>query len=58
MAAEFLTEEIWNQLKNVKDQFGFTIDKVVNSGVKNPDSNIGVYCGSKDSYRVFAPFLD
>lgn len=26
--------------------------------MKNPDSSIGVYAGSADSYKVFAPFFD
>jgi hypothetical protein len=58
MAKEFLTDEMWELLKDVKDEHGYTLVQLVNSGVKNPDSNIGVYVGSADSYRAFAPFLD
>lgn len=31
---------------------------MINSGVVNLDSGIGVYAGSEETYTVFAPLLD
>lgn len=53
-----LSRQIWNQLKEKKDAFGFTFRQAIFSGCKNTDSGIGVYAGSHDSYKVFAPFFD
>lgn len=53
-----LTQDIWDQLKDVKDSFGCTLGHVINSGVKNLDSGIGVYAGSAETYTVFSPFFD
>jgi len=47
---KYLTKEVYNQLSKVKDAHGFTIDQLIASGVANPDSNVGVYAGSTDSY--------
>lgn len=41
-----------------KDSFGFGIEDCINSGVKNPDSSVGVYAGSESSYKVFSPLFD
>ncbi len=53
-----LSRQIWNQLKDKKDKYGFTFREAIFSGCKNTDSGIGVYAGSHDSYKVFAPFFD
>jgi arginine kinase len=58
MLSEFLTDEIWNNLKDKKDKSGFTFRQLINSGIVNPNSSIGVYAGSADSYVTFAPLLD
>ena len=53
-----MTEEIWDELKDVKDEFGFTFQEAIFSGCKNVDSGVGVYAGSPDTYRAFAPLFD
>lgn len=53
-----LSKQIWNQLKDKQDKFGFTFRQAIYSGCKNTDSGIGCYAGSHDSYKVFAPFFD
>lgn len=53
-----LTKQIWHQLKDKKDKYGFTFRQAIFSGCKNTDSGIGCYAGSHDSYKVFAPFFD
>lgn len=49
---KYLTREVYNQLKGVKDKYGFTIDQLIASGIANPDSNVGIYAGSTDSYVI------
>ena len=45
-------------MKDKKDKHGFSFREAIFSGCKNTDSGIGVYAGSHDSYKVFAPFMD
>jgi hypothetical protein len=52
-----LTKDIWNQLKDQKDKHGFLFKDAIFSGCKNIDSGIGVYAGSHDSYKAFAPLF-
>jgi len=53
-----LTPQIWGQLESKKDEFGFDFRSVIFSGCKWTSSGVGVYAGSHDSYKVFAPFFD
>jgi hypothetical protein len=45
-------------MQNVKDDKGFRFVDAIYSGCKNTDSGIGVYAGSHDSYKSFAPLMD
>jgi len=58
LLSKYLTKEIYDQLYSKSDKFGFTFRQLINSGVVNTDSGIGVYAGSGDSYTTFAPLLD
>jgi len=58
LMCKYLTQEIYDELKDQKSPSGFTLDKIINSGIKNPDSSIGVYAGDKESYEIFAPLFD
>jgi hypothetical protein len=58
MLKEFLDEDIWGRYKNKCDYFGFQFRQAINSGVKNPDSSIGVYAGSMSSYKSFHKMFD
>jgi len=58
LMAKYLTKDVYEQLKKKKKKNNFTIDDVINSGVKNPDSGIGAYAGYKESYELFAPLFD
>jgi creatine kinase/arginine kinase len=53
-----LSPEIFNELKDKKTNFNFTLEKAINSGVKNIDSGIGVYAGDEESYELFAKLFD
>lgn len=53
-----LRRDVWERLAGTKDAVGFRFEDAIASGVANPDSSIGVYAGSADSYRAFAPLLD
>jgi len=58
LLAKYLTPEMFQELKDKKTKNGFTLSNAINSGVKNPDSGIGVYAGDEESYEVFAPLFD
>lgn len=53
-----LTQEIWNEYKDKSDAAGVSFKQCIFSGCKNPDSHIGAYAGSADSYTTFAKFFD
>ena len=53
-----LTQEVWDALKDKQDSHGFTFKQAIFSGCKNPDSGIGVYAGSHDSYTAFADLMN
>jgi len=48
-----LTDEVYSELKNLKTKSGYTLDMAINSGIKNPDSSIGIYAGDEESYEFF-----
>jgi protein-arginine kinase len=58
LLSKYLSREIWNELKDVNDKFGFSFKQAIFSGCQNTDSGIGVYAGSHDSYHTFAPLFD
>ena len=53
-----LSEEIWNEYKDKKDEAGVSFKTCVFSGVKNLDTGIGLYAGDHSSYRVFNKLFD
>ena len=56
--ARFNTREVWDQFHDKKDSHGVSYKLCIFSGCKNVDSGIGVYAGSHDSYKTFAPLMD
>lgn len=58
LMAKNLTREVFERLKNVVTDNGFSLEDAVNSGLQNPDSGIGVYAGDEQSYTCFAPLFD
>ena len=58
LLARYLTPDVWDALRDAVDAHGFSFRQAIFSGCRNADSSIGVYAGSHDSYRVFAPLFD
>jgi len=58
MLCKYLTKDVFELLKDRKTSNGFTLQDVINSGVVNIDSGIGVYAGDEESYDTFAPLFD
>ncbi len=52
------TEEVREQLEDSVTPHGWTLEKAIQSGMDNPDSNIGVYAGDPESYALLAPLFD
>lgn len=55
---KYLTPEVFDKLKGLKTQLGASLLDVIQSGVENPDSGIGVYAPDADSYHVFSDLFD
>ena len=55
---KYLTKEVFDQLKDKKTPNGATLLDVIQSGVQNLDSGIGVYAPDAASYKIFAPLFD
>jgi len=58
LLCKYLSPEVFEELKDKKTVFAFTLDQAINSGVKNIDSGIGVYAGDEESYSLFSPLFN
>jgi len=58
LLAKYLTKDVFELLKDKKTSNGYTLKQAINSGVKNPDSGIGVYAGDEESYTTFKELFD
>ncbi len=58
LLCKHLTKEIFEELKDKKSRYGYTLNRLIKSGLENPDSSIGVYVGDEESYEIFAPLLN
>lgn len=54
----YLTLKLFKALEHQKTDSGFTLAKAISSGIKNPDSAIGIYAGDAQSYHLFSPVFD
>jgi len=54
LARKYLTESIFNAIKDKKTPNGFSLPMALASGIKNHDSGIGIYAGDAESYGVFS----
>jgi len=56
---KYLTDDLYNKLKDVRTpSFNSSLLDVIQSGVANPDSGIGVYAPDYESYSVFSALFD
>merc|ERR1712212_175946 len=55
---KYLTKEVFDQLKDKKTSLGATLLDVIQSGVENLDSGVGVYAPDAEAYSLFAPLFD
>lgn len=55
---KYLTQEVFDQLKTKKTAFGCTLLDVIQSGVENLDSGVGIYAPDAEAYTLFAPLFD
>lgn len=55
---KYATTEVMEKLLDVVTPHGWTAAKAIQSGIDNPDSNIGVYVGDPESYTMLAPLVD
>lgn len=53
-----LTPDIFEKLKDLETEGGFTLHDALRSGRENPDSSVGIYAGDAETYRVFSEILD
>jgi len=58
LLSKHLTKEIWEELKDAKDDSGVSFKLCILSGCQNVDSGVGVYAGSHSSYKCFASLFD
>lgn len=52
-----LTPGVWDALKKMKTESGYTLFDLIRSGVEQPTSSIGVYAGDAETYDLFSPLL-
>ncbi|OAD52723.1 Arginine kinase [Eufriesea mexicana] len=53
-----LTQQVFDMLKCRLTNAGSTLMDVIQSGLKNPDSNVGLYAPDQHAYDVFAALFD
>jgi len=55
---KYLTREVFDKLKNKKTNLNATLLDVIQSGVANLDSGVGIYAPDAESYSVFADLFN
>jgi creatine kinase/arginine kinase len=58
LMSKHLKQEIFDKIKGLYSKNNFGLQNIINSGVINPDSDIGVYVGDEESYELFADLLN
>jgi len=58
LVKKYLSQKVCKALEHQKTDSGFTLSKAINSGLKNPDSEIGIYAGDAQSYKTFSLIFD
>nr|CAD2146934.1 unnamed protein product [Meloidogyne enterolobii] len=55
---KYFTKEVMEQCKGLKTKLGANLLDVIQSGVANLDSGVGVYAPDAESYTLFKPLFD
>jgi protein-arginine kinase len=55
---KYLTREVVDQLKDKRTKLGATLLDVIQSGVANLDSGVGLYAPDAEAYTLFKPLFD
>mmetsp|Transcript_1729 Transcript_1729/g.6064 ORF Transcript_1729/g.6064 Transcript_1729/m.6064 type:complete len:370 (+) Transcript_1729:433-1542(+) len=55
---KYLTEDMFDELKDAQTPSGFGFSSIIKSGVLNGDAGIGVYIPEAAAYDTFAPLLN
>nr|QID75635.1 arginine kinase 2 [Macrobrachium nipponense] len=55
---KYLTKEVFDDLKTKKTSLGASLLDVIQSGVENLDSGVGIYAPDAEAYTLFAPLFD
>ena len=55
---KYLTPEVFDRLKEKMTENGSTLLDVIQSGVSNPDSKIGIYAADAECYVLFSELFD
>lgn len=58
LLCQYLTRDMFENLKDLTTANGYSFQQLINSGVVNPDSSVGVYAGDEESYSTFASLFD
>jgi len=58
LLSKHLTRDVWEKLKDAKDEQGVSFKQCILSGCQNTDSGIGCYAGSHAGYTQFADLFD
>ncbi len=58
LMSKHLSYELFEKLKDLKTANNFGLQQVINSGVENPDSGVGVYAADEETYHVFKDLFD
>ncbi|MCP3901842.1 MAG: arginine kinase, partial [Desulfobacteraceae bacterium] len=58
LVKKYLSKTIFEKLKTKKTSSGYTLRHAIQSGVLNPDSEIGIYAGDAESYVTFSEIFD
>jgi creatine kinase len=55
---KYLSRQVFDACKDKKTAMGATLLDVIQSGVENLDSGVGIYAPDAESYSLFAPLFD
>ncbi|MDX2469406.1 MAG: phosphagen kinase [SAR324 cluster bacterium] len=56
--AQHLTPEVWESLQGLETSLGFKVQDLISTGIKNPDSSVGLYLPDQESFALFAPLVE